>query len=557
MSTVNENLVHLDKIADRTETSIVPSTIEYLFETDEERYLIGRLCYVHYLEGKPNAFRSFKRELGNILKPYKLYPPNDYKKVYSEKLTMDYLSLLKETIVEISGYKFENFIFTHPSKLSLKKLNAYNSIIQSILPEGTDFIFIDEATAGALFFIQQKIVQKKHNYRLVVYDFGGGTIDITYLLITTHHSTIEVEILDVDGMPDYGGDNVSEAIEQLLVTDLESDPDYHFIYENNKWSKIYSKEAGSNKQRIWSFCESCKPDFRKKLEISGTLPKINYYNELNDKIEAKNESIKIPINDVYKMIYFKIDESVNCIANLIERTSQDIIDLPCYLYISGQSSQIPLVKDIFDAYENCKRPVYNESTNKIDYIVDSQAWPMKFSETNFDDILAGKEFIKPCVALGAAYYYANYLEDEDNRQIVVKGLGKRNRTRFGTKKMDYIHAKELFIEWIPKNKEFVEESRIDELNQSNIMPDDACGLRDYTFIFFNDRLRNSISIYEHMGQGDDYSDKNCELVGEFTFDQPSGIVNKIKGKLLLVMTDQYEAVLKAQIGNEWIFAKKL
>ena len=553
---IKGNILHLETIASLNKSSVVPSAIELLFDNNEENKIIGEKAYSSYLIGEKNTFRSFKRRLGsNIFEddPISL-PDNDYKYVLSDKLTQDYLSLLKDKIEEITGYKFENYIFTHPSKLSIKKLNAFNRIIKKILPEDADYDFIDEATAGALFFIQQKLQAKQNGYRLIVYDFGGGTIDITYLLITRPHSKITVEILDVDGLPDYGGDNISEAIETIIVTQLKTDPEFNFIYKDNHWGEIYPDQAGSNKQRVWNYCEKIKPLFAAQPTFSDDLPLIYYYNEINDKVESKNAYIEFKVQDVYKMIYAKLDESVNCIASIIERTSQDIIDLPCYLYVSGQSSQIPLVKSIFDAYESCMRPFYDETTKKIEYNTVNTAWPMQFAETNFDDISSGRGFIKACVALGAAYYSANQLDDPDNQQIRVKGMGQKNRTRFGMKRPDGM--KNQFVEWIPKNKSFVQEFRIPDLDDSNIRTGDACAIREYTFLFSNNKLKNTISIYEHMGQGNDYSEKNCELIGQFTFNQPTGVDNKEKGRLLLIMSDQYEAVVKVNIQDQWIMANK-
>jgi molecular chaperone DnaK len=72
---------------------------------------------------------------------------------------------------------------------------------------------INEPTAAALAYG----MDKKHNQKIAVYDFGGGTFDVSILEVGDN----VVEVLATNGDTHLGGDNIDECLIEFLVAEFK------------------------------------------------------------------------------------------------------------------------------------------------------------------------------------------------------------------------------------------------------------------------------------------------------------------------------------------------
>ena len=91
---------------------------------------------------------------------------------------------------------------------------------------------LDEANAATFRYITGPLLEACFRFNrdqtrdVVSFDFGGGTIDISYLRVVVRRelarraTTIETRLLGVSGEPSYGGDNVSLELLRLLRVKL-------------------------------------------------------------------------------------------------------------------------------------------------------------------------------------------------------------------------------------------------------------------------------------------------------------------------------------------------
>ena len=78
---------------------------------------------------------------------------------------------------------------------------------------------IDEASAASMGIIFENSKSLPEDYRLLVYDFGGGTIDIVLSQVTKKGDDITIEPIARDGDPKYGGDDVTQAIVDYILSE--------------------------------------------------------------------------------------------------------------------------------------------------------------------------------------------------------------------------------------------------------------------------------------------------------------------------------------------------
>ena len=63
--------------------------------------------------------------------------------------------------------------------------------------------------------------QQQGDHRLLVYDFGGGTIDIVLSHVTNNGGEIRIEPIAHGGNPRYGGDDVTQAIVDFVLNEFK------------------------------------------------------------------------------------------------------------------------------------------------------------------------------------------------------------------------------------------------------------------------------------------------------------------------------------------------
>jgi len=546
----NKIIIDLGRIAERNRK--IPSAIKYFIEENKDPgYTIGMEAKINYFSGDINCFCSLKKHLGDSSKKHIIFKEKSISEYSSNKLTFDYLTLLKKKIEEAYGYYFDNVIFTYPSNFSLSKLKSFDSIINKIMPQESQYELINKSIAKAMFYI----CQIKGKYRLMIYDFCRESIDITYLFVS-NTSELVIELIDTDHVANFGGDNVTEAIAKILLNELKAEGSSGFIYKDNKWGKIYKDEAVSNYQRIWSFSDYLKDDIFQREYCSQEMPLLYIYNKVDDKIEQKHFRFSIQRNQIYKVIYSSIDNSFSIVEKILLNSKNiDHKKLHCYCYFSGMSSRIPLVKQIFDAYSKGLRPKYNTATEEIDFITYDKAAPIKLFKHNYNDIISKKGYTKASATLGAALFYANLLENPYAPNITLKGLDKRTITRIGMKEIHFIN--QLFIEWIPRYRKYVEEDRAVNLDENSVKSCDACEIRDYSFSFFRGKHKKKIVLYEHLRHNNNFSENDCLSIGEYILTIPNNDIEKIDGKLMIVITENYNVIVKGKINNDWIIATEI
>ncbi|MDR0819150.1 MAG: Hsp70 family protein [Oscillospiraceae bacterium] len=152
----------------------VPSAV---FVKNDGTLLIGQAA-VRNIQVDSSRFKdNFKRDFGTD-KPYPLGGRN----VTPDEIYTEYFRYFKDSVEKSTGAKVDKAYITHPvgysesKRLLLKKSANYAGLM--------NIEFIDEPTAAALsFFADHK---PKNGETLLVYDLGGGTLDLT-LAVTTEN----------------------------------------------------------------------------------------------------------------------------------------------------------------------------------------------------------------------------------------------------------------------------------------------------------------------------------------------------------------------------------
>ena len=166
--------------------------------------VVGRVAKSDKLLNPDRYAELFKRSMHVEPQPSLVTSPEgtDFTPV---TLSAEVLLYLKDSAEKVEGHAFTKAVigvpayFEQPARVATK---------QAGLIAGFEEVHIvDEPTLAATYYG----LAKRQSAKIAVFDFGGGTFDISILETQTNG---QVEPIAVDGDPECGGSNVDEAIFQ-------------------------------------------------------------------------------------------------------------------------------------------------------------------------------------------------------------------------------------------------------------------------------------------------------------------------------------------------------
>lgn len=177
---------------------------------------------------------------------------------------------------------------------------------------------VNEPTAAALAYgLEQKTEQK-----IAVYDFGGGTFDISILEV----GESVIEVISTNGDTHLGGDDVDQVIIEWLIKEFKSDTGI---------------DVSSDKmvlQRLKDAAESAKIDLSSVYEKDINLPFLTA-----DQAGPKHLNLKLSRAQLESMISDIVDRTIEPCRKALNDAGMNTDEIDEVLLVGG-STRIPLVQ---------------------------------------------------------------------------------------------------------------------------------------------------------------------------------------------------------------------
>jgi len=243
---------------------LTPSVVAF---TDKGEILVGELARHQQITNPENTIFSIKRFMGRRhnevaqeekLVPYKIVGgPNELVKVevrgkqYTPpEISAMILQDLKKTAETYLGETVERAVITVPAYFNDAQRQATKDAgtIAGLKVER----IINEPTAAALAYG----LEKKRNEKVAVFDFGGGTFDISNLDIGDN----VFEVLSTNGDTHLGGDDLDAVLINYLADEFK------------KKEGIDLRQDPMAHQRLKEAAEKAKIELSSQLETTVNLP---------------------------------------------------------------------------------------------------------------------------------------------------------------------------------------------------------------------------------------------------------------------------------------------
>lgn len=280
---------------------------------DSER-LIGQVAKRQAVANPDKTVISIKREMGT---DYKVKIDN---KSYSpEEISAMILSKLKQDAEAYLGSPVTQAVITVPAYFNDSQRQATKNAGKIA---GLEVLrIINEPTAAALAYGLDK--QDRKNQKILVYDLGGGTFDVSILEIGDG----VFEVLSTNGNTRLGGDDFDNKIMELLIANFKQETGIDL--SNDKLAKQRLKEAA----------EKAKIELSTLTQTTISLPFITA-----DATGPKHLEYNLTRAKFESLIADYVEQTLVCTRNALRDAGLSKSDISNVVLVGG-STRVPCVVD--------------------------------------------------------------------------------------------------------------------------------------------------------------------------------------------------------------------
>lgn len=322
-----------------------PSVVAFV--KDGER-LVGQVAKRQAVTNPENTIFSAKRFIGrkygdikDEIKriPYKIIQEGEGvafdingQKIKPEEISAMVLQKLKKVAEDYLGQEVQEAVITVPAYFNDAERQATKDAGRVA---GLDVKrIINEPTAAALAYG----FDKKNDQKIAIYDFGGGTFDISILEVGDN----VVEVKSTNGDTQLGGDDFDTAILDWLIKEFKANSGIDL--SNDKMALQRLKEAS----------EKAKIELSSSMETEINLPFITA-----DASGPKHLTVKLSRSKFNQLTEDLVERSIGPCKQALSDAGLSSIDINEVVLVGG-STRIPAIQEAVKKFFG-KEP--NKSTN--------------------------------------------------------------------------------------------------------------------------------------------------------------------------------------------------
>lgn len=388
--------------------------------------------------------------------PIKSAKSSDILRLTGEEATALFLRHLRETASNKIGY-VSRAVITVPANFNNVEIEATKN---AGYEAGFTDIQIQREPVAAAFAYG---IEEKEDQKLLVYDFGGGTFDVSIIDIDGKG---KMEVLATGGDSSLGGEDITDLVVEWIYEQLEDKFDLEMYDESD--CELSSQEYQVTKKEVYKQAEKVKKELSEVFVTEVQL--LNIYTAPGEMQSVEFDFSRNDFNLIIRSILAKASKTmIDTIANA--GITIEEIDT---VILAGGTSAIPAIHESVEKQFG-KKPKYTKNTATVisqgAALFASSEWNEEDEEriidkpivientlTSFGVALKNHkydEIIEPNAALPlrATKEYALVKDYQENLRIDVytRQANAANVTRTVDEGVDFLDN--IYIQGLPKLKQ--------------------------------------------------------------------------------------------------------
>ena len=340
-------------------SSSVPSVILYrrLLDGDVRYARVGSNAnaYLGAPDTEESLITSIKREVGQprpkLIRYYE--DPESISQLKPEEIARDIINEILAEVEQKLKARVKVCAISHPVQYVHRRIEALERAFT-----GAGVVIDEKLTeplAAALDYVFRNQHTARKSYKLMVWDFGGGTTDIAYLQVnveraeTGSHDIIVPELLGSDGDRRFGGDDVTAAIMRyfggICREEIAKKSGPELFLDMEKIREITDRNARGmallNYRTLLRFAEDAK------IQVSNTgkdsapaSPQFSFWHE-QKKLDFTAPPLVLSLAKLGELVGEMLENALAYMVELIEANNNVFPDV---ILLVGNSSRLPIVR---------------------------------------------------------------------------------------------------------------------------------------------------------------------------------------------------------------------
>jgi len=314
----------------------------FYYNAKDQSVTIGEIAKRNSVLNPENTFYEIKRFIGHSynddetqddikLVPYKVLEKKgkirvatkDGKEYSPEEISAAILRKLKADAEAKTGQTITEAVITVPAYFNDSQRQATKDAGEIA---GLKVLrIINEPTAAALAYG----FEKGEDEKVLVYDLGGGTFDVTILEISQE----TIEVLSTNGNTHLGGKDFDVKLINYIIAEFKKDTGIDL-----------SKDKAA-KQRVKEAAEKCKHDLSSQNEHEISLPFIT----MNEENQPQHLTMKITKTKFEDLVRDLVKDTMEPVKKALKDADLDKSEIKEIIMVGGMT-RMPLVKKTVEEF---------------------------------------------------------------------------------------------------------------------------------------------------------------------------------------------------------------
>lgn len=420
---------------------LLPSVVSFR----KNKILIGDKAKERVTIDPDNTFSSFKRKMGT--------DENFYSSALEKNVSPIDLSslILKELASFVVDFPIQSAVITIPASFDTMQSNAtkkagYEAGIKEVA-------LLQEPIAACVAYSNSQNLDLSAEENWLVYDFGGGTFDITLAKVSSRN----LEVIDHLGNNFLGGldfDNL--IVEKIICKYLEKEnPSL-----DNLWKRMTSNENNTLMKLYYELLFKAE-EIKKELSL-----KQEAYLEVDNEELAIFSELKITRQEFNEIIKSKFEETFQLLTSLLDENNFVFDDISRIIMVGG-TTYIPFIREELSRRTNIKIDTSIDPSTAV--IIGAAYFAGSKTSTLREEIQTEIQTIPNSVEFDLAY--ENQSNDAEellmvNFKSAFEGYFRITRTDGGFD-TGMVHFKNKIAEFVPLLMKIKNNFKIQLFNQNH------------------------------------------------------------------------------------------